>query len=407
MKHQHTMKTIIICACAVLTVNFRLLQASSLSIPNFYEDEVIKINKEIDIIDNRLNLVQPNFEVDILIGATGTGKSTVYKYVQGTPLVGVKKFGIIQIEEKNKTSNREISDVSSCTRYTRLSQNGQIFDCPGFNNTAGPIQDIVSAYSLRKLFEVTTKCRLILVTSEEDVEATHSLPFMDSIRQMGEMFDYKKDIKDYLSLIITRVGVRTIADYRAKFAYIKDNKDYDLSSFQKDILEYLHTPTSKIALFKRPVREGLIKLTDNLVTENLLINGTEYMKKSHVGITITDRTKLHISNIVKSINNDLFNLFNCFYDKRSIYTKNYLRKNQIVASSLREKFNEYADIFDEFNSTNISTHAEKIAITLAAFNLEVSEKFRKLINLFHYVSFISSQDCEVKLLIKSTYMLGM
>ncbi|XP_060602656.1 uncharacterized protein LOC132755758 isoform X2 [Ruditapes philippinarum] len=102
----------------------------------------------------------------LLVGATGTGKSTlvdgIANYALGVNWEDPFRFSVLNLEEheKKRSENQAISQTDWITCYTinqepgsRLAYQLNVIDTPGFGDTAGPIRDQKIADQLRKLFE--------------------------------------------------------------------------------------------------------------------------------------------------------------------------------------------------------------------------------------------------------------
>ena len=100
----------------------------------------------------------------ILIGVTGAGKSTVVNYLAGKQLEAIEdkyEDDEYYIEVSDAIKGIEIGKgKSSCTKMpARWISNKKVayWDCPGFSDTEGPVQDITNAYYISKLFNKSMK----------------------------------------------------------------------------------------------------------------------------------------------------------------------------------------------------------------------------------------------------------
>ena len=227
-------------------------------LPYFYtENPKISSKSMEEILDDKIKKVEKRLanqkvasHITVFIGKAGAGKSCIYNYEQGIPLIAKlqDKTLIIERKDEEKIGNRKngaiIHGSTPGTSYPSLSKGGDYFDCPGFDDPRGEEQDIVNAYSLHKLFDTkgVQNFRIALVVSKEEMTVERGKPFVELIRQLGELFpNGQNEIKKGLNLIITK-GSREENDVniiKNKISGIRD-AHRGMTDFQKEILRH-HT----------------------------------------------------------------------------------------------------------------------------------------------------------------------
>src|SRR3954447_23453064 len=113
-------------------------------------NEIEEIYKHISKIDENIPLQQE--EVVIIVGDTGEGKTSLLNYLAEIPLFSRDNgsFGEFTINANIPLEGMEI--VDGCVSKTALPSSwNEYWDCPGFGDTRGPVQDIVNAFSIYKL----------------------------------------------------------------------------------------------------------------------------------------------------------------------------------------------------------------------------------------------------------------
>ncbi|KAF0530318.1 50S ribosome-binding GTPase [Gigaspora margarita] len=130
---------------------------------------LLKSGQEIEEIQHHFNEINERISQQekaiIIIGDTGEGKSTLLNYLTGVPLFSRDDdFGdyIIYTETSDGI---DINDRSISQTTLPLCR-GIYWDCPGFGDTRGPVQNIINAYSIYKLVKNTKKLKVVVVASE-------------------------------------------------------------------------------------------------------------------------------------------------------------------------------------------------------------------------------------------------
>ena len=126
------------------------------------QDQVKQIKSKLSNFSRTIDEDQLVAKDVIFLGNTGSGKSTVVNYLAGKQLEAIEdEDDEIVIIAPDAVEGMEIGqDMSSCTKIpTRWvsDENIAYWDCPGFGDTEGPVQDITNAYYIHKLFDKSQK----------------------------------------------------------------------------------------------------------------------------------------------------------------------------------------------------------------------------------------------------------
>lgn len=207
----------------------------------------------------------------MLLGNTGSGKSALLDYLNGTKLTPV-------LDDRNRYIFQDTDTISSSskskTTYPRVIKIKGVtyYDCPGFRDTRGSDQDIINAYSIYKFIEKTPKTKIVMVASEDSVstQVERGSPFLKPFTQLGEVFKVnEKEIMNNLCLVITcREGLAPTGIKNILSRFIQESP----KGFGKKILKSLkractsmeenHSAEQEnnfktnIAFFSRPTKEG-------------------------------------------------------------------------------------------------------------------------------------------------------
>lgn len=100
-----------------------------------------------------------------VLGSTGSGKSTLINYLNGTlyhvGVDGIRPYSSTkEIAHQSKTSKSSTQEVR---KY--LIHDLQVFDCPGFQDNRGEVVDICNQIKIVKQMRSCRKIKVILVLS--------------------------------------------------------------------------------------------------------------------------------------------------------------------------------------------------------------------------------------------------
>lgn len=125
-------------------------------------------------------------EIIVLMGNTGSGKSTLASLLTDIPLRIDSSGRVVQ----NTGVFNIGSGRRSITKYpTYIEIDGEmVWDCPGFNDTEGAVDDVLAAAMIRDLLTKAASVKAIFVTSVAEIEAARGPLFNRLLRTIG-MFE--------------------------------------------------------------------------------------------------------------------------------------------------------------------------------------------------------------------------
>ena len=138
------------------------------------QEIIPKIQNNIDNFINKNNLqrFKNTVTLAILVGGTGSGKSTFMNLLAGQKLVVKDNFGNFVLEAPNENISKISHGVNSSTEIPNLwynsAQNIIFCDCPGFFDTKGSIQETINIFAIVTLLNFTKRVKIILMISEDD-----------------------------------------------------------------------------------------------------------------------------------------------------------------------------------------------------------------------------------------------
>lgn len=255
-------------------------------------------------------------EVILVIGNTGSGKSTLVNYLAGARLIAEKKgFGklLIAVPEPISSEMRVSHKLKSETAIPNSwkdNNTGIVYwDCPGFDDNRGPVQDIANAFYIKRLFELSKQVKIIVVTTESSFTEGRGTEFTSLIGSLANLFVDVEHFKESLSLIVTKATEGSeVSDVTGAIQEILTTEDTAVTkdSNQQKVLQYLAEHDNQIGLFYAPKKAG--EITGNNRSELLsVIENTKPVRDFAVSISVSDKSKLYVSDLINEINDQIYN----------------------------------------------------------------------------------------------------
>ena len=251
----------------------------------------------------------------LVLGNTGVGKSTLVNYLAGAELLAEKKgFGKMlisvpkPISSKMKVSHKLVSETSIPNSWKDAKTKTVYWDCPGFGDNRGPVQDISNAFYIKKLFELSKSTKIILVTTESSFIEGRGVNFANLIGSLSELFKDTKTLNKSLSLIVTKASHGSeVIDVQSAIKEILNDQAELLSNKtnQWNVLKHLSENADNIALFRSPKKKGKIP-DDNRKEIVSVINKAKPLSDIEVNVSVSDKSKLYVNDLISAINNDIY-----------------------------------------------------------------------------------------------------
>ncbi|XP_014270226.1 uncharacterized protein [Halyomorpha halys] len=288
----------------------------------------------------------PNKDIVLLLGNTGSGKSTLTQYISGNAHTlwsqeveeGSGQFVII--DKKNKISSN--STLVSQTIYPDLIEDAKskilYYDCPGFSDTRSAAHEIAATYFIKKVIDSARSVKMVFVVSHNSV--TKGEDRQHFILMLQHATDFVKQIekfKNSIALVVTKienryVGNKIVSDEKVIKAignYLEQAK-LDIgqhpemvtspgqsSETKEKVLSLLDIFLSRqekeqytrIGIFRKPNEPGLISEIElmkegKIPLENLINKNIRFAEAGDkdFGYTVSAKSKVHISALAEEIN---------------------------------------------------------------------------------------------------------
>ena len=135
--------------------------------------KVPEINRQF----NNIN-VDPSKENIFVLGATGSGKSTLICYLNGAKMEWEKVKKKYHHNIKSKGNFPAIGNkFNSCTDFPE--GYGKYIDSAGFLDSKGPAHEIINSYATAKLFKRGSKAKIVVVVEWANLQSSKGKTLVD------------------------------------------------------------------------------------------------------------------------------------------------------------------------------------------------------------------------------------
>lgn len=200
-----------------------------------------------------------NKTVVLLLGPTGSGKTTLFYALTGKDLIVAEgsPFPILDVNDKDRDIHFQIGHGGRAKTTTPGlkydSATDIIFcDCPGFFDNRGEIQDISNSFAISTVLSKAKKVKILLLTSCDDVKSAKGKPFRESCEIVEKLIPEQIHFQSIIGLVITHVDPEFCGDDVSFLKNVECGNGWLLNYFQKKeigndrIVFKFPSPTSKM-----------------------------------------------------------------------------------------------------------------------------------------------------------------
>lgn len=369
------------------------------------ESSTNSIEQSLEFINNAVNRskIVNNPNIILVIGNTGSGKSTLVHYVAGDA------SKLTSNEPLNPNQNDyDIHDgldpdngvpISSTVSRTFIpemviDENKNVwYDCPGFADTRNETVDIANAVLRKRIIRSAKNIKIVMVVNYESVTKGHNRDDFDNLlKYTTQMLKQYSHFVESISLVVTKAPTRhiqrtgivensegsvqnTTAEFLTDYYYILMEKSkFKLAQIKlvQALLKNSDGTYPKISIFWKPDETGpfseikKLKRGRELIRKSIL-EDTKYveMRPNDFGFPMSDQARLFIKNMkdkaVAKLESQLKNINELVQKevKRSIQsTQDFRRMLKIV--HIGQLKVEYFGQIDQFNVNNLTKLIEEL-----------------------------------------------
>ena len=250
MKHSRIILPICISLLSTFTVTSQAMAEGASTTVQQLRDARIEIEEF--IFNHPLEVVDA--QKILLIGNTGSGKSTLTHLLMEKPLYANEEGDLLALEEiPGSEIGVGLESLTNRASFQQLPQGSIVCDLPGRNDTKGPLADIIHAYTLHLLLKHNAK--ILLVASETSLFDRAS-EFRALIEDLTKMIPVKQ-LKESTALVITKQGSRRFFDAMRILQEL--GRSESLNNDAKELLAHWlneHEREPKIFYFPSPIATG-------------------------------------------------------------------------------------------------------------------------------------------------------
>jgi len=228
----------------------------------------------------------------IVLGSTGSGKTTLIEFLMGQKLEAIKVDNKLQCELRSE-SEKIGSDYTSKTlfpNYYEDDKNSIIYwDLPGYLDTRGAEYDVVNSFLIHKIFESSTEVKMLLVIAESSLETDRGQAFLFPFEIISKMFENSENdkISNSATVVISKAEkYENLAKEVEKFLSSLEKKEYKIKEFFKNILR-----DGRIKKFSVPKNIGMFTQNNEKFEILEAIKHSEYLYKPKVDLATSPKAQ--------------------------------------------------------------------------------------------------------------------
>jgi energy-coupling factor transporter ATP-binding protein EcfA2 len=245
----------------------------------------------------------------IVIGPTGSGKSTLINYLAGSELIAEYRplRWNLRVNEPlpgfRFSAGTEAGTHLPTSWYDEQSQQPRVYwDCPGFNDNEGPQREIINAYSIYQLLRHAPHSKVMLVISE-DILGDRCNSFLNLLKRVTETFPDSAQLHRALSLMVTKATTinNFTNDISKLFREIAHSSPGQLKPDAQNLLLFLaDNASTRIGIFPKPTQVGGFNPDKAAILQ--AIQSANYVENFTIRLSVPAESNAHIDKLAGSYN---------------------------------------------------------------------------------------------------------
>ena len=262
-------------------------------------------------IDNGYKgMVVSDKEVVVVIGNTGSGKSTLVNYLTNKELVvqkpiNIKKEGALVIDSKDKSCEIGHMNQSKTTIPNRDATTSTIYwDCSGFRDTRKFKADVINQVYINNIFKNTEKIKVLVLIDQPNLDASRGGAFDEILSTLNSMFKNSKEVlNDSCIFVFTKMKGYNLDGLKQDLKNNYANEKSDLDDSSKEILSNI-IKNDRITMFSYPEQVGEINQEENKFILSLL-EKTQFTSNPQVEVSLSPGNIGQLMGVKKQIDSEI------------------------------------------------------------------------------------------------------
>lgn len=406
------------------------------------KDKILKIkheNKSYDLIEfiedskKKLNSMHAQNKAVMVLGMSGTGKSTLINYLNDIPLVCVWKGDwVLDLLSKNLSLTNIATighNINSQTFIPAVYKNKDFIyiDNPGFKDTHGLATEVANGFFRQLITSNVKELKFLLLLTYSDLKQNRGQQFRESIRAFSRFISAFDDnnVAKYLGksigIIVTKVDHESANDEGERITKTDDEMKYELRidlnrtlndelfnnklSQNEGIIFNQIIKNFQIEIFSNPKKKGPVKTHQADAINILIKNKLQYAEKKDLKlrVQISNEYRVDLINYIsdhylkfgESLNNELDKVLPKWILKRK---KNITDLNEM--KNLYLKLNEF--VSQSLNHASFDDFVKNVMTDLLS--KEEIEELKKKSEVFSYFIELFSEEEKKIFPLKKTWM---
>ena len=184
-------------------------------------------------VQSKLSSLRPDSPRVLVLGTTGSGKSTLVQGLAGKPLgasspkKGRRTLGVLEADSlPGFVIGHGLGSETQLPNLFYDQPLGLLYcDCPGFMDSRGINQEVVNAFAINQLFEAQSPIKIVLALQESEFDGARG---MEAVGQLNRLMTLVPDLAQLLKalvLVVTKGTYAPIEKVQGLLSDVAEEKD--------------------------------------------------------------------------------------------------------------------------------------------------------------------------------------